>query len=124
MNGDWMERLIPKHPLWFVWAGGSILSLWMFFWWSLGLFPTTAFGSGFSRAEDTKFNTQMLLESRLLTTKQKQCLASDAESKVYWANELIRLMNLYRDKLGVDYYEPPCAAVVIVTESGPNTDIE
>lgn len=113
MGDDWLGKLVPKHPLWFVWAGGSISLLWLFVWWSVGAFPTEAFGGGFAKVEDAKFNTQMALESRLLDIRIKQCLAVD-DSKVYYTSELIRLKDLYHEKLDKEYDERPCKEVVVV----------
>lgn len=101
----------PHDRRWYAWAGVSITCLWFFMWWSIGMVP--AFGAGFAKAEDAQLNTQLILESRLLQVKQKQCLSNDQESKTYYTQEIIRLKNLYRDKIGFDYNEPPCSAVTI-----------
>lgn len=96
---------------WYVWVGFGILSFWVFFWWSIGLMPS-AFGEGFARAEETRFNTQILLEQRLISVKQHQCLANDSESRVYWTSELNRLRALYKKRVGTEHYEPSCTAIV------------
>jgi len=96
---------------WYAWVGISLTLGWIFMWWSIGMIP--AFGAGFAKAEETTFNTQMLLESRLSSVKQRQCLAEDTESKVYWTGELGRLIQLYKEKVGYDYREPPCEAIVV-----------
>ena len=79
----------------------------------------SAFGEGFARAEETKFNTQMLLEQRLINAKQHQCLSKDMRNNAYWSNELNRLRVLYKEKVGVEYYEPPCSAI-LNTDAGTN----
>ena len=109
----------PHNRQWYAWTGFGIMSFWLFFFWSIGMAPDV-FGAGFARSEETKFNTQMLLEARLTTAKQRQCLATDTESKVYWTDELRRLMHLYTEKLGDRYNEPPCNAILVT--SSDNAD--
>lgn len=111
-----LEFIVPPEGKahsrqWYVWASIGLVSYWLFFWWSLGFAPE-AFGEGFARAEDTKFNTQLLLEQRLVVAKRSQCMASDAESLAYWAGEINRLLTLYAQKVGISYHEPPCSALV------------
>ena len=113
MSEDWLNRLIPKHPLWFVWVGGSVLLFWIIFWWSVGMFPTNAFGNGFARTEDSKLNTQLILEMRLFEMKKQQCTANDNTSIQYFTLEINRLMDLYESKIGRRYNEPPCSAVTV-----------
>jgi hypothetical protein len=105
------KDLISKVPV-----GVAVAGLYIFAAWSLGALPVDAFGEGFARAEAAKFNTQLLLEQRLSSVKQRQCAAKDSDTKTYWVGELIRLKNLYREKLGIDYYEPPCDAVLVTHE--------
>ena len=102
----------PHSRQWYAWAGFGVFSFWLFFLWSIGLAPD-AFGEGFARAEETRFNTQILLEQRLSTVKQRQCMAEDAASKTYWSAEMLRLTALYKQKLGLDYHEPPCRAILV-----------
>lgn len=104
------KELIAKVPV-----GVAVAGLYVFAAWSFGALPTDALGEGFARVEETRFNTQLLLEARLSNVKTRNCMAKDSSSKSYWANELIRLKNLYREKLGLEYYEPPCDAILVPT---------
>ncbi len=86
----------------------AVLALYAFMAWSLGVVPTNAFGEGFARAEETKYNTQLILEQQLLSAKQSQCRASTAEAASFWTQKVIDLKNAYLDRLGRKYDEPSC----------------
>lgn len=75
------------------------------------MFP--AFGAGFARAEDAALNTQLILEEQLLNTKQRQCLADNNEARAFYAEKVIKLKNIYREKLGYEYSEPNCNEIVV-----------
>jgi hypothetical protein len=78
------------------------------------MFPSEAFGSGFARAEDSKLNTQLILEMRLFEMKKQQCTATDDANKRYFTLEINRLIDLYETKIGRRYNEPPCSAVTVI----------
>ena len=118
---DMLEIIVPPEGQvhdrrWYAWASFGVFTFWFYMWWSLGLMDP-AFGGGFARAEDSKLNTQLILESRLLETKRNQCRSADGTAKSYYTQEIIRLKNLYLEKIGFTYNEPPCSAVIVTTAS-------
>jgi hypothetical protein len=78
--------------------------------WSLGF--VSALGDGFARAEDSKFSLQLMLEANLMDVRIKQCSASDNSTRQFYTAELLRLKNLYAEKLTIKYEEPDCGDLV------------
>ncbi len=91
----------------------TVVAFWFFAAWSIGALPTTAFGEGFARAEDAAYNTKLILERELLTTKLSQCRAKSTEASSFWTQKLIDLKADYLERLGRQYDEPTCSVLVV-----------
>ena len=104
------------RPIWYLWAGSSLVCMWLFFWWAIGAWPLEAFGQGFARAEDVQGIKVQLLETDVLRARIAQCEAPTSEVRQFYATRLQRLQREYQALTKNDFPLPTCAEIV-----GPRT---
>jgi len=111
------------RPVWLLWAGSSIVFMWIFFWWAIGLWPTDAMGAGFAKSVDlaelaqtveTRLNS---VESRavageLLESRTAQCSSDSQQVRQFHAERIQRLMREYRELTDGPYRLPDCSELV------------
>lgn len=101
-----------SRAFWYLWIGLSTLALWVFFWWSIGMMPSTAFGDGFAKQEDVIQIRISMLEERLLDLRIHQCnAATDSESRYFFFEQLQRRTREYYTLTGTNWTVPSCEEV-------------
>lgn len=107
------DNFIPIHgerptPVWYAWAGTSILLIWFFTFWAMGWMPNTAFGSGFARAEQVNAIYVTLLENELVETRIRHCTAAKPQPRQFFFEQLQRKQRKYYELTGQRYELPTC----------------
>ena len=99
------------------WIALSILALWFFFWWSIGMWPSKTFGEGFARVEQVSSIQVLLLEQNLLELRTRHCQALQAgsQSAQFFLNTLREKEREYHELTGQMYPRPDCSDVLIPT---------
>ena len=97
------------------WIALSIAALWLFFWWSIGMWPSRTFGEGFARVEQVSSIQALLLEQNLLDLRTRHCRALQANSPSanFFFNTLREKEREYHEVTGQTYPRPQCSEVLI-----------
>lgn len=98
----------PAHPYWYMWVGASVLMLWLFVWWAIGMAPGTAFGNGFARQEAVTQIHITLLENELMDTRIRHCSANKPAARQFFYEQLQKKQRVYYDLTGQRYELPQC----------------
>ena len=94
------------------WFAAGVLSFWMFFWWSIGMWPTEIFGAGFARTEQVQNLYVSNLETDLIDLRIRQCSATTNESRQFFLQRLQEKEREYYEITGHAYVRPSCNEVV------------
>jgi hypothetical protein len=112
MMMEWLYKTFvdPEKigPAWYAWVGGSILSLWFIFWWSIGMFPTPAFGEGFARAEQVDRLEARYIENEVIDAVERRCTAQTPQSRRYFSERITEKLDDYRKLTGTKIVLPTC----------------
>jgi len=107
------DNFIPIHgerptPVWYAWAGGSLVLIWLFTAWALGFLPTDAFGDGFARATQVKQIHLTLLENELVETRIRHCNSAKPQPRQFFYEQLQKKQRIYYELTGQRYELPAC----------------